>query len=249
MLRMSEVDVGHDLLSACGRLKSRIVDTSSYSTLIWTSLRRSSLLRSTHNNLTVACLDRVYDPPMTETLLQRIAAGDTSAVRECIGQYSGLVWSMARRVLHSPADTEDATQEIFLHIWRSAGAFDPAKGSETVFIALLTRRRLIDRVRKRRSELPLDDSVDVEQTGAVDSSAPIVSLEAEQALRAVEQLPPEQRRILKLAIVEGLTHSEIATRLELPLGTVKSSIRRGLMQVRDLLGVGGKSVSARDHAN
>jgi RNA polymerase sigma factor (sigma-70 family) len=88
------------------------------------------------------------------SVLDRIAGGDLAAINECISQYGGLIWSLARRLTRTPADAEDATQEIFVNVWSSATAFDSAKGSETVFIAVIARRRLID-------ELLIDTSVDV----------------------------------------------------------------------------------------
>src|SRR5580700_12012752 len=93
---------------------------------------------------------------MSTSVLQRIASGDSAAVRDCIEQYGALVWSLARRLTRTPSDAEDATQEIFLDIWRSAGRFDAKQGSDRVFIAMIARRRLIDRLRKTTSEPPMD---------------------------------------------------------------------------------------------
>src|SRR5450755_3811278 len=97
---------------------------------------------------------------MSSSMLQRIASGDSAAVRECIDQYGGLVWSIARRLSRTPSDAEDATQEIFLDIWRSAARFDATQGSDKVFITTIARRRLIDRLRKTSSE-PAMDPVEV----------------------------------------------------------------------------------------
>ncbi len=93
---------------------------------------------------------------MSPSMLQRIASGDAAAVRECIDQYGPLVWSIARRLSRTPSDAEDATQEIFLDIWRSAGRFDASQGSDKVFLAMIARRRLIDRLRKTSAEPPMD---------------------------------------------------------------------------------------------
>jgi RNA polymerase sigma-70 factor (ECF subfamily) len=180
------------------------------------------------------------------SVLQRIASGESAAVRDCIDQYGGLVWSLARRLSRTPADAEDAAQEIFLDIWRSAGRFDPTQGSDKVFIAMIARRRLIDRLRKVKSEPPMDpvdllDSVAWSEPGVASE----MSLEAELAARALKELRPEQRQVLELGLLHGLTQSEIAARLEMPLGTVKSFMRRGLMKVREYLHVDAKSVSER----
>src|ERR1700755_2357683 len=131
---------------------------------------------------------------MSQSMLQRIASGDPAAVRECIETFGPLVWSIARRLSRTPADAEDATQEIFLDIWRSAGGYDAAQGSDKVFIATIARRRLIDRLRKSSAELPMDpvERLDaVEWSGAATASE--TCIEAERASRALAELRPEQR--------------------------------------------------------
>jgi RNA polymerase sigma-70 factor (ECF subfamily) len=183
---------------------------------------------------------------MSPSVLQRIASGEPAALRECIGEYGALVWSLARRLSRSHADAEDATQEIFLDIWRSAGRFDAAQGSDKVFIAMIARRRLIDRLRKTSSEPPMDP-VDVLDAIAWSDpgTASEISLEAEQAARALKELRPEQRQVLELGLLHGLSQSEIAERLQMPLGTVKSFMRRGLIKVREFLNVDATGVSER----
>jgi RNA polymerase sigma factor (sigma-70 family) len=179
-------------------------------------------------------------------VLQRIASGDATAVHECIDTYGALIWSLARRLTRTPADAEDAAQEIFLDIWRSAGRFDPSQGSDKVFIAMIARRRLIDRLRRISSEPPLD-SVDVFETVAWSDpgTAAAISHEAEQAARALQELRPEQRRVLELGLLHGLSQSEIAARLGMPLGTVKSFMRRGLIRVREFMKIDADGVPAR----
>jgi RNA polymerase sigma-70 factor (ECF subfamily) len=152
--------------------------------------------------------------------------------------YGGLVWSLARRFCRSAADAEDATQEIFLEIWKSASRYDAAMGSEAVFLATIARRRLIDRVRalKRR---PVTEEFDEEltidpQRDDVDAGA--TAVEVSIAARALEQLGEGEREILLMGIVDGMTHSEIATATGKPLGTVKTQFRRGLIKVRAMLG-------------
>jgi RNA polymerase sigma-70 factor, ECF subfamily len=181
---------------------------------------------------------------MSTSLLQRIASGDSAAVRECIDQYGGLVWSLARRLSRTPADAEDATQEIFLDIWRSAARFDAAQGSAKVFIAMIARRRLIDRLRKANTEPPMDPVEVLDTVVFADAgNASEISVEAEQATRALAELRPEQRQVLELGLLHGLSQSEIAARLGMPLGTVKSFMRRGLIKVREFMNVDAASVS------
>jgi len=176
---------------------------------------------------------------MTLSVLERIASGDSSAVRECIDQYGALVWSLARRLSQTAADAEDATQDIFLQIWRSAGRFDESKGSEKVFIAMIARRRLIDRLRKSAAEPHMDSSDEVLESVAWSEpgsgNTAETSIEAAQALQALSELRPEQRQVLELGLLHGLTQSEIAKRLGMPLGTVKSCMRRGLIRVRECM--------------
>lgn len=172
------------------------------------------------------------------SVLERIARGDSAAVRECIDQYGSLVWSLARRLSRTPADAEDATQEIFVDIWRSAARFDASQGSDKVFIAMIARRRLIDRLRKSSAEPPMDPPEALESVVWADpGTASETSTEAERAARALKELRPEQRQVLELGLLEGLTQSEIAARLGIPLGTVKSFMRRGLMRLRESMQV------------
>src|ERR1700719_1273287 len=93
---------------------------------------------------------------MSKSVLQRIASGDSAAVRDCVEQYGALCWSLARRLSRSPSDAEDATQEIFLDIWRSAGRFDESQGSDKMFRGMISRRRLLDRLPQSTAEPPMD---------------------------------------------------------------------------------------------
>jgi len=175
---------------------------------------------------------------VSSSLLQRVALGQSSAMHECIQQYGGLVWSITKRFTRTHADAEDATQEIFLEIWRHANRFDEALGSEPCFIATIARRRLIDRLRKTIAEPFTETPAEVLESVAwiADDSAESDScLDADRAIRAMDALRPEHRQVLELGFLYGLTHSEIAKRLNMPMGTVKSSMRRGLMQVREFL--------------
>ena len=144
------------------------------------------------------------------------------------------MWSIARRF--EPADAEDAVQEIFLEIWKSAARFDPTLGSEPTFVATITRRRLIDRRRSQRRRPTATEQLDA--SVADPGASPDTSAEAAQAARALDALRPEQRQVLVLATRDGMSHSEIAAQTGMPLGTVKAHARRGLMSIRAaLLGV------------
>jgi RNA polymerase sigma-70 factor, ECF subfamily len=172
------------------------------------------------------------------SLLQRISTGDKTAVQECLKKYGGLIWSLAKRMSPNSEDAEDAVQEIFIDVWKNAERFDETQSSETTFIAMIARRRLIDRIRKSNRQINADsiESVLVEPTNNFDEMLQ-TSVEAKQAAKALQTLRLEQRQVLQLSIYQGLSHQEIADALKMPIGTVKTHARRGIIQVREFLGV------------
>ena len=174
---------------------------------------------------------------MAQVILKRIAAGDKSAVQDCLSAYGGLVWSLARRMSPNTDEAEDAVQEIFIDVWKNAARFDEAQSSETTFIAMIARRRLIDRLRKVNRQPNVDSLEDI-LTDPINSKTRDMQMyiEAKEAAEAMKNLRPEQRQILHLSIVQGFSHQEIADALKMPLGTVKTHARRGLIQVREFLG-------------
>jgi RNA polymerase sigma factor (sigma-70 family) len=152
-------------------------------------------------------------------------------------EFSALVWSLARRYCESVADAEDATQEIFLEIWKSAARYNSSMGSEATFITTIARRRLIDRLRARKRR---PESEEFDETNFADeaSASPVptaLTSEVDAAQAALAALPEVQRQVLLLGIVEGMTHSEIATHTGRPLGTVKTQMRRGMIRIREIL--------------
>ena len=171
---------------------------------------------------------------MAAWLLERVARGDSGAARDCIARFGSLVWSLARRRSPNAAEAEDAVQEIFVDLWRSAPRFNPSIASEVAFVGMIARRRLIDRARRRMRRtdtepLPADLPSEAPTAGAE------TCIEARRAAEAVSKLRPEQRKVLLLATCDGLTHEEIAARTGMPLGTVKTHVRRGLLRVREAL--------------
>ena len=179
---------------------------------------------------------------MAENVLHRIAKGDKTAVQDCLDKYGGLVWSLARRMSASQEDAEDAVQEIFVDVWKNADRFDPAQSSETTFIAMIARRRLIDRLRYSKRRLAPDSIEDIASEPKTRADEEMqTSIEARDAARALNQLRPEQRQVLQLSIVQGLSHQEISDATGMPLGTVKTHARRGILQVREFLGMSSKN--------
>ena len=176
---------------------------------------------------------------MTDSVLPRIAAGDPAAVPDCISRYGGLVWSLARRFLGNPTDAEDAVQDVFIELWKNAARYDPARSSEPTYITMIARRRLIDR-KRRAGRTPVSQTLSDEPVGAAPRSDRVeIEDEAAKAKAVLGELRDEERRVIQMAVYQGLTHEEIATATGLPVGTVKTHIRRGLIRVRERLGAGG----------
>jgi RNA polymerase sigma factor (sigma-70 family) len=174
---------------------------------------------------------------MTPPLLPRVAHGDREAIQECVDRYGGLIWSLANRLIRNREDVEDAVHDIFIELWQAAASFDPSKGSEVTFVGMLTRRRLVDRWRAYlRREV---NSVDIRE---VDIAAPLIgdatelSDEAQKAALCFEKLTRQTQVVLHRSIHENFSYSKIAEELKIPLGSVKSYARRGLMQLRDCMG-------------
>ncbi len=170
-------------------------------------------------------------------MLPRIAAGDNAAVDECLQRYGGLVWSLARRRCADVQLAEDAVQNIFLHLWKVAATFDENIATETTFIAMVARRRLIDYQRKRMSKGTFThcefDHLELE--GSDPARQIEISEEAARAEKLLCQLPTDQQTAIRLSIFDGLSHAKIADRTGMKLGTVKTHIRRGITKIRESL--------------
>jgi RNA polymerase sigma-70 factor (ECF subfamily) len=172
-------------------------------------------------------------------LLERMAAGDGGALRDLYDLHARSVYSLAVRMLRSQQDAEDLVQEVFVQAWRLAGRYDAARGTVAGWLLVQTKTRAIDRLRGRRSRPGSDvDPVVVERAADEAESVEtelVRTQEAARVRRALDGLPLLQRTAVELAFYEGLTHAEIAERLEQPLGTVKTRIRQGLLRLRDAL--------------
>jgi RNA polymerase sigma-70 factor (ECF subfamily) len=169
-----------------------------------------------------------------QTLLGHVAAGDRAAVRQCISRYGPLVWSLARRFAASEVEAEDAAREIFVALWSHAARFDPAVVSEPVFITMVARRCMIERLRQaaqRPALRPAPDSLaSSEQHTEFERCA-----EARTAAGVLATLEPRQRRVLSLAIGQGMTFAEVAEITGVPIKEVKLLVRRALVAVRKRL--------------
>ena len=144
---------------------------------------------------------------------------------------------MAKRFCADLSEAEDAAQEIFVELWQCAARFDPSLASETTFISAIARRRLIDRLRRRRSNS--EEVISMEDTVADVGDIPVDRVElaedAQKAANCLRKLPLEKRKVIVLSVHHGLSHVQIAQRLCLPLGTVKTFARRSLLELRDCM--------------
>lgn len=172
-------------------------------------------------------------------LLAKVAAGDPVAVKQLTRHYAGLVYALARRMCLSQAEVEDAVQEVFIAIWQASGRYNPQIAGEDTFVAMVARRRLIDRRRKaiRRSGEQATEDFSYMPDPGEDASGEVgragLSDDARLATELLHKLRPEQQKVIRLAVGQGYSHEQISELLGLPLGTVKTHVRRGLIALRE----------------
>ena len=171
-------------------------------------------------------------------LLQAIAGGDEAALARLYDQYRVILFGLLVRILNSREEAEDVLQEVFLQVWRRAGDYDEQRGKPFTWLVTLTRSRAIDRLRALGSRQRLATSAAQEQPEEASDALKETyrSEQKEIVRRALADLPEEQRRTLLLAYFEGLTQSEIAAKINAPLGTVKTRMRSALTKLRETLG-------------
>ena len=171
----------------------------------------------------------------TALLLRRCADGDRAAFRALYDRWGGRLHGIALRITRQAALAADATQDAFVQIWQQAHRFDPERGSAEAFVVSLVRYRALDLVRRQSREVPGYEA-DEREDETPDALSRLVSTAEGAALhRCLGTLDADRRRLVMLAFVEGLSHSELAQRLKVPLGTVKSWIRRSLLSLRECL--------------
>ncbi len=179
--------------------------------------------------------------PRLAELLRRSSLGDEQAFAELYDATSARLHGLVLRVVRNPAQAEEVTQEAFIEVWRTASRFDPARGSALSWLMTLGHRKAVDRVRSAEASSRRDTTYH-QQTQPVDHDATAeavhTSLEAQRVRTALQALTPVQHEAVKLAYFGGYTHTEVATMLDLPVGTAKTRIRDGLIRLRDAMGVG-----------
>lgn len=174
-------------------------------------------------------------------LLRRSGRGDQAAFAQLYDATAARLHGLVLRVVRDPAQSEEVTQEAFLEIWRTATRFDPAKGSALSWLMTIGHRKAVDRVRSAEASSRRDTTY-TRQTTPIDhdvtAESATASLEAGRVRQALQTLTTVQREALELAYFGGYTHTEVATMLDLPVGTAKTRIRDGLIRLRDAMGVG-----------
>ncbi len=175
-----------------------------------------------------------------DELVRMVARGESPAFEELYDRVANSIFGVVRRVLRDPAQSEEVTQEVLIEVWRTATRFDAERGSASTWIHTMAHRRAIDRVRSAQASHDRDERVARrDHTPPYDDVAERVEirLEQEQVRRCVEQLTGLQRESVTLAYYSGYTYREVAEVLDVPLGTVKTRLRDGLIRLRDCLGV------------
>jgi len=171
--------------------------------------------------------------------IARMAGGDQTALAELYDRHSRQVYSIAVRILQNPADAEDVVQDVFSQAWRHASRYDVARGAVGAWLLTVARSRAIDRLRARRvrPDLAAPGKIvrDVLDPALLQDAQLLTAEQVERVRGALGELPMPQRTALELAYYEGLTHKEIAERLQEPLGTVKTRIRLAMSKLRDTL--------------
>jgi RNA polymerase sigma-70 factor (ECF subfamily) len=174
-------------------------------------------------------------------LLQRSSRGDEQAFARLYDATSSRAYGLALRVVRNPAHAEEVAQEAYLDAWRSSSRFDPARGSALGWLLTIVHRKAVDRVRSAEAASQRDatyhrETQPVEHDETAESAH--ASLEAQRVRGAVSTLTEVQREAVELAFFGGYTHTEVATLLDVPVGTAKTRIRDGLIRLRDAMGVG-----------
>lgn len=188
--------------------------------------------------------DSAHDRPTelsTQTdaeLFHALKAGQPQALGILYDRYASLVYRLALRVLANSQEAEDLTQEIFLTLWRH-GTYNPTRGSLSSFLTTLTRSRAIDKLRSRSTSRKFFQRWSQTMTAETSFPSPFeaasLSQRSQKVRSALAQLPENQRQVLEMAYYEGLSQSEIAKQLNIPLGTVKTMVRQGLLKLRENL--------------
>ncbi len=181
------------------------------------------------------------DKQLDKQLLEQIVNRDRAALEALYDRYGNTVFSVAMHMLRDPGASEEVTQDVFFNVWRRAASYHSQRGSVTAWLFSIAHHRTIDELRKRRREQThVQHGIDLTNRASDGKDDPVdyanLQLEGGQLKDALHSLRPEQREVVVLAYFGGLTHSEIASKLDQPLGTVKTRMRLALKKLREVLG-------------
>jgi RNA polymerase sigma-70 factor, ECF subfamily len=181
------------------------------------------------------------DPERDRAAIRAVARGSGDAVAELYDRYGATVYGLALRILGQPDLAEEVVQDVFAQVWRDAGRYDASRSTVAGWMVMLTRTRGIDRLRARQARPDLAAAVDTSAALPLASadrtpeSTTLVAEDTRLVRGALAQLPDQFRSLIELAYYEGLTHSEIASRTGIPLGTVKTRLRNAMGTLRSAL--------------
>jgi RNA polymerase sigma-70 factor, ECF subfamily len=182
-------------------------------------------------------LSALLGPAESRQLIDRLRARDTDALGELYDRYGGIVYSIILRIARDTATSEDLTQEVFLRVWTRIPTFDLERGSLSTWVLTIARHSAIDFLRSRTGQQTRKNvSIDAMERPLAGGNAETElqsSTDANKVRAAMERLEPKHRQLLELAYFDGLSQSEMAEKLELPLGTVKTWVRSALRQLRE----------------
>lgn len=181
-------------------------------------------------------------PGVDAALVARIAAGDETALARLYDALGTLAYSLARAILHDPAESEDAVADAFLQVWTTARSFDDSRASVVAWVSMIVRTRALDRLRARKRRFATIEkaagfdmegmALPIANPGPGPEGAAELAEVRQRVAAVLAELPAPQRRVIELAFFHGLSHSEIADALGEPLGTIKTRIRAGMEKLR-----------------
>lgn len=178
-------------------------------------------------------------------LLTRVASGEQSALNRLYEESSRMVYSVVLKIVTNPADAEEVTLDVYAQIWRKAGDYQPQRAAPATWLVILARSRALDRLRSARrhtqKEGPLDEAPEPADESADAEHSAWLGEQRERVLQALTRLPEDQRKALELAYYEGLSHGDISSKLDLPVGTIKTRIRLGMAKLRQTLAAEGRA--------
>ena len=183
----------------------------------------------------MAADDAMSEPASDELLVRRVATdGDQDALSQLFDRYQAQMYGLAMRITNDTAMAQDAVQEAFVGIWRNAARYRDSRASVRTWMLSITHHRSIDMLRRRRASVPLPEGETTQESLTTPDVWPEVAraADADAVRAAITLLSAEQRQAIELAYFAGLTQAEIAARVGAPLGTIKSRVRLGLLQLR-----------------